>query len=204
MSSQELQQSLQDIELRFMEEWHLGQNPSLEKYASQYPQFADELAEFVILFAMSQHSQALDIREITAETHRAVELGLSASRSQAHSLAERLQELDTNPEQLSVRLDLPLTIISWLNQCILVELPRVLVTALARELCQTTAQIRELIEPPQARTSLALHYRATGQPKATITSVRTFKEAMIQCRDSNLASDEQLRKWLTGEEKNHG
>lgn len=189
-------ESLKTLELQFMEEWYQGKKPDIAAYAAKYPQFADQLAEFVLLFAISEDSVVPESGVVNAQTSAAVERGLKASASRARTLVGRLGECDIAPDDLSARLSVPTAIVMWLNQRVLMEIPRAFVAALARELNQSTVQILDLIRPPKSRAVPARSYRATSQPQAQAAELRTFRDALLHCHRSQLATDEQVSKWL--------
>lgn len=196
MNTHETRETLQDVELSFMEQWYQGEKPTLDQYTARYPQFADELSEFMFLFLLSENMDIQEADEVLPETLQAIEQGLKVSDSQARSLVERLQEANLTPAQLSNRLDIPPTIIMWLNQRGIVELPRRFVAALAREIKQTTSQVLDLIRPIDSMPSPAMQYRATGQPTSTHNKIRTFEEALGLCYEKKLLNDAQFQKWL--------
>jgi len=196
MNTQETRETLQDVELLFMEQWYQGENPTLDQYTARYPQFAEELSEFVFLFLLSEHMDTPEAEEVLPETLQAIERGLKVSNSRAQTLVERIKEVNLTPSQLSSRLDIPQTIIMWLNQREIVELPRRFVTALAREINQTTGQVIDLVRPVDSVPSVAMQYRATGQPTTTHRQLRTFEEALGQCYEKKLSTDAQFQKWL--------
>src|SRR5262245_25844492 len=65
-------ETLEQIQLQYLEEWQAGRPPTLEEYVRRYPQFARELADFVLSVAELEATAARTVEgpELSPEARR--------------------------------------------------------------------------------------------------------------------------------------
>ena len=85
------------IKEEFIQEWNSGQNPTLTAYLNRYPEFSEELTQFVMAFALL-HAVPLEPSEPSEEARQAMLRGLSAGQTKARTVAARLKEIGLTDE----------------------------------------------------------------------------------------------------------
>ena len=177
---------IDDIKDEFSSEFIVGKKPTLTQYLERYPQFADELTDFILTFAQI-NAVPIEVEEPTPEAEEAMERALSASRTHARSIAERMTELGLTKDQLARVLHAPMDLFALFHRNHVSPEPRSFVRAVAKALKLTEMQSRRMLAPQ------ALSYRAKGAPKP---AVKTFEQLVDELHANNLISQEDRAYWL--------
>lgn len=138
------QYTLDRITAQYADEYHAGRGPRLEDYVRRYPEYADELADFVLYF----HSVSLNLPEPdltpAAALSPAAEAALARIREPSaaytaapiESLVKQGRAAGYAPRQLAAALELSPDLLGKLDAKAIVanSIPRTLIERLARTL----------------------------------------------------------------------
>lgn len=178
--------NIDDIKDEFASEFIEGKKPTLTQYLGRYPQFADELTDFILTFAQL-NAVPVEVGAPTPEAEGAMERALSASRTHARNIIERMAELGLTKDQLARDLHAPMDLFALFHRNHVSPEPTRFIRAMAEALKLTEMQSRRMLAPQ------ALSYRAKGtlQP-----AVKTFEQLVDELYDKKLISQEDRAYWL--------
>lgn len=190
---------VQRITAHYVEEVRSGHQPAISDYLARYPQFADEIADFIAYY----HAVEVDLpREIdhmpilSAPFHEAIDVAwerVAQSQGQAtgkvNSLLAMAGELRLTLSQLADKLGISADIVLKLEQHAIEasSIPGELITLLAKVLQQPPHVIRAFfgITTGQQVADARASYRVDGQ-------LQSFREAL---EESAQFSEDQRRRW---------
>lgn len=178
--------NIDDIKDEFSSEFIEGKKPTLTQYLGRYPQFADELTDFILTFAQL-NAVPVEVEAPTAEAERAMERALSASRTHARNIIERMAELGLTKDQLARDLHAPMDLFALFHRNHVSPEPTRFIRAMAEALQLTEMQSRRMLAPQ------ALSYRAKGTPQP---AVKTFEQLIDELYDNKLISQGDRAYWL--------
>lgn len=170
---------------QFVAEQEAGKRPRLEDYARRYPQYVDEITDFVTYYYAVEAGLPTDttsVPSLSAGSRAALDLtwgridtpfpGETATLS---TLARRKRY---SLSRLAATLDLSADIVEQLARCQLdpMSIPRELLLRLAHVLAQSLSVVRQALGLPEVPSTPALaEGRASYNSKQ---SPRTFREAI--------------------------
>ncbi|MDF2439115.1 MAG: hypothetical protein JWN98_99 [Abditibacteriota bacterium] len=209
MNNQTTNTTLSEVELpdwdevksHFVAAWHDGDQPSLHEWAGRHPQFAAQLAEFVIEFAALENAAAREARmhparPVAATTQEAIQRAIRLT-SVAATLAQARKAKGWRIDQLARALNVPDWVALQLERGALRAWPAKLEERLSEALQISRAQITALLQASMATPpAAAAHYHAREVPAASAPVVRTFREALEFCAQQGQLSAEQQHDWL--------
>lgn len=178
--------NIDDIKDEFSSDFIEGKRPTLNQFVDRYPQFADELTDFILTFAQL-NAVPIEVEPPTPEAETAMERALSASRTQARTIIERMAELDLSKDQLARDLRAPMDLLALFHRNHVSPEPVRFVKAVASALKLTEMQSRRMLAPQ------ALSYRAKGAPQPV---VKTFEQLVDELYSNQLISQEDRAFWL--------
>lgn len=180
---------IDDIKDEFSQAFFEGKKPTLTEYAQRYPEFAEELTDFILSFAelTAVEPESLEPTELS---ERALVRGLSASKAKAKTVAARLQELGLAQAAFVNELRAPMELLALFHRTHVTSGAERFVRALARTLGLTEAQSRNMLAPR------ALAHRSKGAPRA---KAQTFSQLVEELYSKDLMSKEDRDYWLVGE-----
>lgn len=178
--------NIDDIKDEFSSDFIVGKKPTLTQYLDRYPQFADELTDFILTFAQL-NAVPIEVEAPTPEAERAMQRALSASRTHARTIIERMAELGLTKDQLAQDLRAPMDLFALFHRNHVSPEPSRFVKAVANVLKLTEMQSRRMLAPQ------ALSYRAKGTPQP---AVKTFEQLVDELYANKLISQEDRAYWL--------
>jgi transcriptional regulator with XRE-family HTH domain len=190
---------VQRITACYVEEVRAGHQPTISDYLARYPQFADEIADFIAYY----HAVEVDLpREtdqmpiLSAQFHEAIDTAWErVAQSQGKvtdkvtSLLARARELHLTLSQLADKLGISADVMLKLERHAIEasSIPGELITLLAKVL-QQPSQVVQAFFGNAVRQQVAdarAYYRVDGQ-------VQSFREAI---EESAQLSEDQRRRW---------
>jgi len=185
------------IKLQYIQEWEDGQRPTLQDYVVRYPEFEDELTEFVTDFLQLETVRIEDtLQPPSSAAERALARVLAGVFRPANSLREVRKGMGWSHAYIARELNLPPTVVVQLERGALRDWPAKLEARLSRTVCRTPAEVAVLLGVPSTSSAVAAHYCANGSPEPGSSPVRTFREALEECALRGELSDAQRREWL--------
>jgi hypothetical protein len=196
---------LQRITARYVAEWQAGKQPRLSAYLERYPQYVQEITDFVAYY----HAIEANVPPLTTQP-----LARLSNRSQAvlrHFTAPPPTLLCTTSgvtltiQQLADQLDLGTELVLLLEQRLLdpESFPDALYRALASCLGYTEASVRAYFESSAVRDITGRQFAAVAETSPVYPEHR--QELRIAIEASQQLTKEQKRHWLAllaGEEGN--
>lgn len=183
--------NIDDIKDEFSRDYFEGKSPTLSQFVSRYPAFADELTEFVLKFSELTVVPA-ETQEPTELGQRAMERALSASKTKARTIAERMTEIGLTEPALVKELRAPIEMFALFHRTHVTAGAERFFRSVARVLRLTELQSRRMLAPQ------ALAYRSKGSPKP---STRTFFELVEELHSKKLMSKGDFDFWMEGEDE---
>jgi transcriptional regulator with XRE-family HTH domain len=190
---------VQRITARYIEEVRSGHQPNMSDYLARYPQFADEIADFIAYYhavevGLPHETDQMPI--LTEQFHEAIDTAwerVAQSQGQATSkvtsLLARARELHLSLSQLADKLGVSADVVLKLERRTIEasSIPGELITLLAKVLQQPSQVIQAFfgITVQQRVTEARTSYRVDGQ-------VQSFREAI---EESAQLSEDQRRRW---------
>lgn len=190
---------VQRITARYVEEVRSGHQPAMSDYLARYPQFADEIADFIAYY----HAVEVDLPHetdqmpiLTEQFHEAIDtawerVGQSQGQvtGKVTSLLARARELHLSLSQLADKLGVSADVVLKLEQHTIEasSIPGELIALLAKVLQQPSQVVQAFfgITVQQRVTEARAYYRVDGQ-------VQSFREAI---EESAQLSEDQRRRW---------
>lgn len=197
MRADRSKQALEDIKIKFLEDWDAGLAPTLDVLVRQHPAYASDLSRFVLQVLELKRSPipADDSFEPSARESQAFERGLEAAMSGAEVLIQRLREIDKTTAAFATAMNLPNEIGLMLAKNGLTELPAKLTERAARFLEVSRGKAAQLLAPrPQMPQAAYLLRAKTGSTGFTPT-MRTFREALLLCKQNGHLTPDQEAEW---------
>ncbi len=194
-------EDLDTIQMRFMEEWEAGAGPTLQAYVERYPQFMEELTDFVLDFVQMEAALAHTPEPTTPspEAERARELALAGPQGPASSLSEVRKKLDWPVGRLAREANIPAEIATWMEQGLLTDYPSRFERRLSEVISRSPALVAIMLRAPASQPARAAHFHAQGLPTDQPARRRTFREAIEECDRMGKLTPEMRREWLKQE-----
>ncbi|HEU5383954.1 MAG TPA: hypothetical protein VFV38_51830 [Ktedonobacteraceae bacterium] len=198
------EEAVMRITAQFVAEQEAGQRPRLEEYARRYPQYVDEITDFVTYYYAVETGLPADTASMPslspssrAALDRAWERVGALPVTEASALSALARRQRCSLSQLASALDLSVDIVEQLarRQFDPATLPRELLQRLASVLAQSISVVRQalgILDPPS--TSTLAEARATYN----LTSRQSFRAAILA---SSLLSGEQKVLWQAALER---
>ena len=189
--------------IRFIEDWEAGLNPTVQQYIARHPEFADELADFIMAFVATEKAVAAvpEPEQPTGLSERALERAAARRATQAVLTAQTPTLLDLAKASGISMLNLTKAV-NLCNEAALrlvrgevLDPPRDLIRLLARVLDRAEEEIAAVISKPVPHQVLLTgHHRTIGdEPLAAPTLKQvTFAQLLEECSD---LTDEQKQFW---------
>jgi hypothetical protein len=182
------------VQMQFLQEWQEGKAPALQNYVQRYPQWADELTDFVMHW-LPMHNAAHAVEEVataSAETTAIIAQVMQQTATPVRTLAEARRQLGWSPGRLARELNLPERMGVQLMRG-LRDWPPQLEEKLAALLGRSQAQVRALLQAttPQPATQ----WKAKGQPSSKTAPLPRWQEALEECARRGELTAEQCREW---------
>jgi len=190
---------VQRITARYVEEVRSGHQPAMSDYLARYPQFADEIADFIAYYhavevGLPHETDQMPI--LTEQFHEAIDTAwerVAQSQGQVTgkvtSLLARARELHLSLSQLADKLGVSADVVLKLERHTIEasSIPGELITLLAKVLQQPSQVVQAFfgITVQQRVTEARAYYRVDGQ-------VQSFREAI---EESAQLSEDQRRRW---------
>lgn len=173
------------IKDEFVEAWNNGENPTLASYLQRFPEYADELTEFIMAFAQV-HAVKLVESQPSQQSMEAMLRGLSAGQAKARTVAARLKEIGMSELELSKRLRAPIELLGVFHGNQVQDVPSTFWKKLAQALSLSEIQGRQMLAPRN------LAYRAS---KGAVPQPRQFADVIDELQQNNLISPEDFAYW---------
>lgn len=189
------------ITAQFVAEEEAGQRPRLEEYVRRYPQYVDEIADFVTYYYAMEAGLPTDttsVPSLTAGSRAALDLAWSKVNTplpaESVTLASLARRQDYSLTRLAALLDLSADIVEQLAGCQLnpTTLPRELLQRMARVLSQSTSVVRQSLGLPDLPATPALAEERASYSVSSPTGRPSFREAIA---DSSQLSAAQKKSW---------
>lgn len=198
------EEAVMRITAQFVAEQEAGQRPRLEEYARRYPQYVDEITDFVTYYYAVETGLPADTASMPslspssrAALDRAWERVGALPVTEASALSALARRQRCSLSQLASALDLSVDIVEQLarRQLDPATLPRELLQRLASVLAQSISVVRQalgILDPPS--TSTLAEARATYN----LAPRQSFRAAILA---SSLLSVEQKVLWQAALER---
>lgn len=173
------------IKEEFIQEWNDGQNPTLSAYLHRYPEFAEELTQFVMAFALL-HAVPLEPTEPSEDARQAMLRGLSAGQAKTRTVAARLKEIGMTEAELAKRIRSPIELLGVFHSSLVEAVPQEFWKRLASALSLSQIQSRQMLAPRNL---------AFRRQKGAMPNPRTFADIVEELRQKELLSDEDYSFW---------
>lgn len=196
----EQEEVVQRITARYVEEARSGHQPDIGDYLARYPQFADEIANYIAYYHAFEEDLPGETRSVPVLTKQSQEAINTAwgrivqsqaqSADRISSLVGRARELHLDISQLADKLGLSVDIVAKLERQAInaATLPRGLIKLLA-EVLQQPLQVIQAFFDITTRQQLAeaqTRYRVDDQ-------VQSFRDAI---EESTQLAEERRRNWI--------
>lgn len=193
------EQEIIRITAQFVEEQEAGLRPRLEDYARRYPQYVDEIADFVTYYyavEVGLPTNTSSVPSLSAGTRAALDLAWERVNTPAPGGETPLELLAKRQRcslaRLGVMLDLSSDLMELLakRELVLSSLPLELVQRLTRVLNQPLHVVREALGLPAVPTTPAITERRASY---AVSDEKSFREALL---DSEQLTANQRERWL--------
>jgi transcriptional regulator with XRE-family HTH domain len=193
-------QELEHAKLEFIDAWESGKQATLQEYITRYPQFAEDLADFILTFIETEsavaseseatHPSVLALRAL--ERARAVRGIVPATAPTIQDLAKAAK---VTMARLVTTLGLPNSILLPICRGQVLEPTQPIVRTLAQALQRTEGEIRAAFSVLiSSQTQLSGNHRATsGHLEASVLPRMTFRQLI---EESTELTEDQKRFWL--------
>lgn len=177
------EEEIMRITAQFVAEREAGQNPRLEDYARRYPQYVEEIADFVTYYYAMEAGLPTDtasIPSLSAGSLAALDLAwervAEPSAGRTVTLATLARRQHFSLARLAATLDLSTDIVQQLARCQIepTTLPRELLLRLSRVLSQPLNIVRQALGLPELPSTPFLAEERT----AYHTGLSSFREAL--------------------------
>ena len=197
MKAEQDEKDFEPVKIEFIEAWNTGERPTLQDYVRRYPQFTDELIEFVLSFVPLERAaqRVAEPPMPSASTLEIVRQTVAGAQASATNLTEARNAMKWTVNRLARELNVPKEIVMWLERGGLRQWPHKLEEKLAHCLCRTGSQVAALLRSSTPAAAPA-HFSARGKPQTAAPKVRTFREALEYCEAQGHLTPEQRREWL--------
>jgi hypothetical protein len=183
------QNDIDTIKDLFSREFLDGKKPTLASYIAKYPEWTDELTDFILSFAML-HAEPVSEFETSAEAEAAMRRGLSASQSLARSIADRMSEVGLTEAEFCTRVRAPMEIFALFHRNHVLGGAKKFYRAVAKALSLSELQSRRLLAPQ------ALALKASKKPDVT---PKTFGDILDELMKHQIISSEDYAYWKSQE-----
>lgn len=173
------------IKDEFVQEWNNGHNPTLASYLQRFPEYADELTEFIMAFAQV-HAVPLVESQPSDQAKEAMLRGLSAGQAKARTVAARLKEIGMSELELTKRLRTPMELLGVFHSNQIQDVPRTFWVRLAQALSLSEIQGRQMLAPRN------LAYRTA---KGAVPQPKQFAHVIDELQKNGLISPEDYAYW---------
>jgi transcriptional regulator with XRE-family HTH domain len=206
----EREEIVQRITARYVEEVRSGRRPDMSDYLSLYPQYADEIADFVAYYhafevglPFETHSMPVLSGQFQGAINTAWERVLSSPRQTGGtiiSLLETAAKRHVTASQLAERLGLSVDILAKLEQHAInaATIPMELITLLAKILYEPSSAVQEFFgiaqRPQMLQVAEAQALYQVDKVEKVGGQAQSFREAI---QDSEQLSEEQRQAWYT-------
>lgn len=198
-----MERELDEIKVRYLEAHEAGQAPTLEALVARYPQYRDELIDFVMTFL--EISNALphvpEVAEVSSATRRGREAAVRAVMG-ARPLRDTIAEEGLSRDDIAEAVNVPVSFILKIERGRLLldgnePVPDLFLSRFAAAIRRTVAEALEVLRttgqtpPPFPQ---ATHLRGTGTPVLSERPApQSFQDLLATCPDLTPA---QRREWL--------
>lgn len=202
------EEEIMRITAQFVAEEEAGQRPRLEEYVKRYPQYVDEIADFVTYYYAMEAGLPTDttsVPTLTAGSRAALDLAWSKVHTplpaEAVTLAALARRQDYSLSRLAALLDLSADIVEQLAGCQLnpITLPRELLQRMARVLSQSTSVVRQSLGLPDLPTTPVLAEERATYSVSSSTARPSFREAVATSSQLSVAQKKSWEKILERE-----
>jgi hypothetical protein len=189
----EHEEAIMSITAQFVAEQEAGQGPRLEEYARRYPQYVDEITDFVTYYYAVEVGLPTNTASIPslspssrAALNRAWERANTLPSSEASALSALARRQRYTLTQLADVLDLSLDIVEQLarQQIDLNTLPHALLQRLAYLLVQPISVVRQALGALEPSTTPA---RAEARTTSNLLPRQNFRTAVQTSRQISTA-----------------
>jgi hypothetical protein len=185
------------VQLQYIREWQDGHAPTLQEFVRRYPQWSDELTDFVLNWLPMQNAANLADATVSPTTTALIAQAVQQTTTAPRTLTEARQQLGWSPGRFARELNLPERIGVQLMRG-LRGWPPQLEQKLAHLLGRSQEQIRAILQATAP--TPAVQWKAKGQPKRANTTLPTWEEALAECARRGELTTEQQQEWMHGGE----
>ncbi len=199
-----MEQTLDEIKVAYVEAYETGHAPTLEAVIAAYPEYRDDLIDFILTFIEVEHAAAR--RAEPAEPSASTRWSRGKAVREAcgtETLREAREAVNLTQQQIADAVGVPANFIVRIERGRLIPdgdnpiHPKFL-ARLGQALRRTADEVLDVLRttfanPPQP--SRSAHNRATGQPTAGVRPPpQSFRELLADCNPT----PSQRREWLDG------
>lgn len=179
------QEDLEAIKDQFSSDFLDGKEPTLAAYIARYPQFSSELTDFILTFAQLQATPLVETAP-TAEAEAAMMRALSASRTRARTIIDRVKELGITESEFTRSVRAPMEIFALFHRNHVARGANAFYKAVAKALSLSELQSRRMLAPQ------ALAFRAQKGPQPV---PKSFGAILDELKGHGLISPEDYDYW---------
>ena len=199
MNTDQPEETLEEIEQRFVMEWHDGVQPQMVDYINRHPAFATELTDFIMNYIEMKREQEGDLEDLSNAEMLAMRRGLTAALTTTSSLKDRLAEMGRSTNDFADAINLPTAISVMLLKRTISDIPVKLIDRAAKFLNLSLEQTTTILDARPPQRSYGYLLKASSGSAGFNPQVRTFHEALQECKKVGHLTPAQEADWLSEE-----